>query len=164
MREVGLDRFDQFADACKASITDAVHRQVAEEALDEIDPRGRGGGEMHDDALCPVCLAVARVDPFDPALHLRMLVGGVVVDDEMQGEARGRLLFQMFDELQPFLVGVALGGLTENLAVQITEGGEQGDGAVADVVVSAGPHAVRPERQRRLGPFQRLTLAFFVTA
>ena len=94
----------------------------------------------------------------------RMLVGGVVVDDEMQGEARGRLLFQMFDELQPFLVGVALGGLTENLAVQITEGGEQGDGAVADVVVSAGPHAVRPERQRRLGPFQRLTLAFFVTA
>jgi hypothetical protein len=109
-------------------------------------------------------LAVARVDPFDPAFYLRMLVGGVVVDDEMQGEARRRLLFQVFDELQPFLMGVALGGLTEDLAVQITEGGEEGDGAVADVVVGAGPHAVRTKRQRGLGALQRLTLAFFVTA
>jgi hypothetical protein len=35
---------------------------------------------------------------------------------------------------------------------------------VADVVVGAGPHAVRTKRQRGLGALQRLTLAFFVTA
>ena len=58
-------------------------------------------------------LAMTLVAPFDPTLYLRMFVGGVVVDDEVEGETDGCLFFEVLDEVQPFLVGVALGGLAE---------------------------------------------------
>ena len=68
----------------------------------------------------------------------------------------------MLDEAEPFLVGEALGSLTDDSPVQIAEGREECDGAVPDIVMSAGPHPMRPQRQSRLGSLQYLTLAFFV--
>ena len=52
--------------------------------------------------------AVTLVAPLDPTLHLRVFVGGVVIDNEVQGQAVRRLLFKVFDEGEPFLVGVTL--------------------------------------------------------
>ena len=59
------------------------------------------------------------VAPFDPTIYFRVLVGGVVVDDEMEGQANGCFLFEVLDESQPFLMGVVLGGLAEYFTVQI---------------------------------------------
>ena len=61
------------------------------------------------------------VAPLYPALHFRVFVGGVVVDDEVEGQTDGRLLFEVFDEAQPFLVGVTLGSLAEYFPVQIAQ-------------------------------------------
>lgn len=76
---------------------------------------------MQCDAIDPVLLAMTLVAPFDPALHFRVFVGGVVVDDEMEGQADGRLFFEVFEEVQPFLVGVALGSLAKYFSVQIVQ-------------------------------------------
>ena len=107
-------------------------------------------------------MAMTLVAPFDPTLYLRVFVGGVVVDDEVEGQSGGRLFFEVFDEVQPFLVGVAPGSLAEYFSVQITQRREERDGAVTDIVMGAGSHPVWPQRQPWLGPLQRLALAFFV--
>ena len=73
---------------------------------------------------------MSLVAPFDPTLHLRVFVGGVVVDDEVEGQAGGCLFFEMFDEVQPFLVGVAPGSLAEYFPVQITQRREEREGGL----------------------------------
>ena len=91
-----------------------------------------------------------------------MFVGGVVVDDEVEGETDGCLFFEVLDEVQPFLVGVALGSLAEYFPVQIAQRREERDGAVTDIVMGACPDPVRPQGQARLGSLQGLALAFFI--
>ena len=76
---------------------------------------------MQCDAAHPVLLAMTLVAPFDPALHFRVFVGGVVVDDEVEGQSDGRLFFEVLEEVQPFLVGVALSSLAEYFPVQIAQ-------------------------------------------
>ena len=64
------------------------------------------------------------VAPFDPTLYFWVFVGGVVVDDEVEGQADRRLFLKVLDEGQPFLVGVAPGSLAEYFPVQIAQRGE----------------------------------------
>ena len=64
------------------------------------------------------------IAPFDPTLYFRVLVSGVVVDDEVESQSSGRLFFEVFDEIQPLLVGVVLGSLTEYFPVQLAQGGK----------------------------------------
>ena len=49
-------------------------------------------------------------------------------------------------------------------AVEQVECGEQGGGAMADVVVGNALDVAKAQRQQRLGALQRLDLAFFVDA
>jgi len=51
-------------------------------------------------------------------------VGGVVVDDEVEGQAGGSLFFEVLDKSQPFRVRMALRGLAEYFPIQIAQGGE----------------------------------------
>ena len=74
---------------------------------------------MHYHPIHSVLFAMTLVAPFDPTIYFRVLVGGVVVDDEMEGQADGGMLFEVLDESQPFLVGMVLGSLTEYFPVQI---------------------------------------------
>ena len=80
MCDVLVDCRDQFGHAGKDTATQALGRDVAEEPLHHVQPRGRGRGEMHLET---------RVLG-EPALYGRMLVGGVVVDDQMQRLVFGR--------------------------------------------------------------------------
>ena len=89
-------------------------------------------------------------------------MGGVVVDDEVEGQTGGCLFYEVFDEVQPFHVVTTPGSLAEYFPVQITQRREHRDGAVADIVMSACSHPVWTQGQPRLGPLQRLALAFFV--
>src|SRR5208282_3730591 len=59
--------------------TDALLSDQAEEALDLIEPGGRSGGEMQ------VKAGVLG----QPCLHAGMLVGGVVIEDEVKIEFFG---------------------------------------------------------------------------
>src|SRR6266498_856856 len=81
MREVNIDGGDQFIDAGKAAFAHDVVSELAKKALDEVEPGGAGGSEVNVNAGMF----------FQPSADGGMLVGGVVVDDEMQRELRGRL-------------------------------------------------------------------------
>ncbi len=79
---------------------------------------------MRCHAVHPVLLAVTLVAPFDPAHHFRVFVSGVVGDDGMEGQAGGGFLLEVLDEVEPFLVSMALGSLAEYLPVQVAQRGK----------------------------------------
>ncbi len=74
MVEVLLDRRFEVVDAVERPAPDALYRDVSEESLDQVDPRGRGRREVQ----------VEPWMPSQPVLYLGMLVGRIVVDDQMQ--------------------------------------------------------------------------------
>ena len=80
--EVADDRRFQFGNALEDAAADAVVGDLGEEAFDEIEPGGGGRGEVQ--------VHTPMAD--EPGLDVRVLVGGVVIDDEVEGEALGRLL------------------------------------------------------------------------
>ena len=77
----------------------------------------------------------------EPGEHLRLLVGGVVVEDDMDDLAGRHVRFDGVEEADELLVPVALHAAAEHAPVEHVEGGEQGGGAVALVVVGHGAGA-----------------------
>ena len=94
-----------------------------------------------------------------PGDHLGVLVGGVVVEDGVDGLAGGDLALDGVEEADELLMPVALHAAADDLAFQDVEGGEQGGRAVALVVVGHGPGPPLLHRQARLGAVQGLDLA-----
>ena len=70
-----------------------------------------------------------------PLDDLRMLVGGVVVHDGVDGLARGDLALDGVEEADELLMPVALHAAADDLALQHVQRGEQGARAVTLVVV-----------------------------
>src|SRR6266566_6429081 len=96
------------------------------------------------------------------SLHLRVLVGCVVVDDGMDRLSCWDLGFDGVEEADELLVPMALHVSTDDGAVEHVEGGEQGGGAVTLVIMGQGAGAARLHRQARLGAVERLDLALLV--
>jgi len=99
MRDVFVNGGDQFGHAGEHAVAQSVGRDVTEEPLDHVQPRGGGWREVHVDT---------RVLG-QPLLHDRMLVRRIVVGDEVQRLVLGRLAVDLAQELQPFSVGVCRG-------------------------------------------------------
>lgn len=152
--EVDVNGGDQLGNTAKAAIADDVVGQLPEEALNQVKPRGAGGREvnMHTRVL------------LDPRPHHRMLVGRVVVDDQVQVQLLGCLPMELLQESQPLDMGVLHRRGAEDPAIEVIEGGKQRHGAMADVIVGAGANMTDSQRQTWLRPFQRLALAFLVAA
>ena len=70
-----------------------------------------------------------------PGSNLRVLVGGVVVEDHVHGLARRHLGFNGVEKADEFLMPVALHVAVDYRAIQHVQRGEQGGDAVAFVVV-----------------------------
>ena len=69
--EVVLDRGDEVGDAIEHAAADRFVGELAEPALDEVQPRARGRGEV-------------EVEPWvflKPDVYVGVLVGAVVIDD-----------------------------------------------------------------------------------
>ena len=100
-----------------------------------------------------------------PLVHLGVFVGGVVVHDQVDlGAVAGVGVGpgQVFQEAQELLVAVPVLADPGDLAGGDLERGEQGGGAVADVVVGALLGMAGLHRQHLLGPVQRLDLRLLV--
>jgi len=63
-------------------------------------------------ALEPVALP-----RFEPALDCSAFVRAVVVQDEMDGECRGHLLFELIEELEELLTPMASEATADDLAI-----------------------------------------------
>ena len=104
-------------DGVENAATDALSSDLAEEALDQIEPGRRGWREMHVEARM-----AGR-----PRLGLGMLMGCVVVGDQVDIERRQDVPVDPVEETDKLLVPVLLHALADQPAV---ERGEQGGGTV----------------------------------
>jgi hypothetical protein len=101
---------------------------------------------------------------FEPGFHLGVLVGGIVIANDVKLEFGSRLPIDLAQEGQPLLMTMARGGMSEYLAGQIVQGSKEGYRSMAIVVVGLGANVSLAQRQARLGAFESLTLALFITA
>ena len=107
---------------------------------------------MEDEALVPV----------EPGAHLRMLVRCVVVEDEMDDFSGRNLGVDGVQKADELLMTVPLHVAADDGSVEHVEGGEQGRGAMALVGVGHCSSPALLHGQARLGPVERLDLAFLV--
>src|SRR5689334_5555252 len=77
--EVAVDGTLEVGDAREHAAADALAGDLGEEALDQVEPGGRGWREV------PVAARMLR----QPCLHDRMLMGGVVVDHRCRSRSTG---------------------------------------------------------------------------
>ena len=100
----------------------------------------------------------------EPALDPGMLVGAVVVDDEVDVEAGGHAGVDVLEEAQELLMTMPRLALGDDLAGGHVQGGKEVGGAMADVAVRDAFDVSEPEGQERLGSLQRLGPALLVDA
>ena len=125
----------------EGAAADGLPGDDVEPDFDLVEPGGVGGGEVK--------MVAGPVD--EPALDAGVLVGTVVVDDEVDIEVRGHVGIDVPEEAQEFLVAVARLALGEDLAGGKVQGGEEGGGAVAGVAVRHALDMAESEGQKELG-------------
>ena len=99
-----------------------------------------------------------------PGLDFGVLVGAVVVDDQVQIELLGHLFVdpsQKAEELLVPVTGLAFGDHRTGGHIQR---GKQGGGSVVDVVMRHIFHVVQSHGQQRLRPVQSMNPRLFVYA
>jgi len=98
-----------------------------------------------------------------PALDGRVLMGGVIIQNDVDVLAQRNFAVDLLEKFQPLAVGVFLGGVSDDFALQIIQRGKEGNRAVAVVIVGLGADMAFAQRQTRLTALKRLDLAFLVT-
>jgi len=149
-----IGRFDQVLHAGKHTAAQSLVSDVAEEALDHVQPRRRSGREVHVES--PVLV--------QPLLHHGVLVRGVVVADQVQRLVFGRLTVDLPEELQPLGMAMARLALRDDLPVEYVQCSEQCSRAVALVVMRHGRRAPLLQCQPGLGAIECLHLTLLVAA
>ena len=155
---VGLDEGGnvglEFVDAAMDAALDLLVGEQREPALDLVEPGGAGRREMQ---------VIARVSG-EPGFDRRCLVGGVIVEHQMDVEIGRHGLFDRGQEPAEFDRAVALVATADDPAGGDVQGGEQRGRAVALVVMAASLDLPRSHRQQRLGAVERLDLRLFIDA
>ena len=85
--------------------------QLGEEALDGVEPGGRGRGEVE----CPAGMAG------EPGAHPRVLVSGIVIADRMDELAGRNCRLDGVEEADELLMAMALHALADDGAVEHVE-------------------------------------------
>lgn len=99
-----------------------------------------------------------------PGPDFGVLVGAVVVHDQVQLQILGHLLVDPSQEAEELLMTVAGLALSDHCTGGHIQRREQRGGAVADVVVGDALHVAQAHRQQRLGAVQCLDLRLLVNA
>ena len=144
----------ELRDTLEGAAADTFSGDLGEEPLDHVEPGSRGRREVQMEAGMG----------FEPALYGRRLMGGVVVNDEMEIETGGGLLVDQSEKAQELAMSMARHAGPDDLAVQHVQRCEQGGGAVALVVVGHGTGTPLLHGQSRLSAVEGLDLALFVDA
>src|SRR4029077_19850099 len=105
-----------------------------------------------------VLIALEAHDAFLDSLGLASRSCGVKL------ELGSDLLIDLAQEGQPLLMAMARSGVGKYLAGKVVQGGKEGHRSMAIVVVGQGANVSLAQRQARLGAFEGLALALFITA
>ena len=142
----------ELGDTAEDTASDLLLGEIAEEALDEVEPGGAGGREME-----------MKTGMFgEPGLDLGVLVGGVVVHNQVQLQRGIGPAVEMFEKAQELAVAVAWQALAHDLAGGYVQGGKQRRSTVALVVVGHRLCLATLQRQTGLGTIERLDLTLLV--
>ena len=126
--------------------------EFGEEAFDGVEPGGGCWREVEYKLLMAV----------EPGPNLWVLVYGIVIKDDVDGFVRWNLGVDHVQKADEFLVPVALHIAPDNGPVEDIQGGKEGCGSIAFVVVGHGAQTSFFHRQARLGTVKRLDLAFLI--
>ncbi len=149
-----LDPGNEFLDTFERSPADGALGNEVEPDLDLVEPGGRCGGEVH----------VVSGPRRQPTLDGRMLVRGVVVHDEVNVQLDRHTGIDSLEKAQILLMAMTFFAGRQNLAGCDVQGGKEGRGAVAHVIVGDSFHVADAHRQKRLGAVQGLNPALLVDA
>ena len=97
-----------------------------------------------------------------PGPDLGMLMGGVVVEDDVDGLVRRDLGVDHVQEADELLMPVALHVAPDDRPVEHVQGGKQSGRSIAFIVVGHGAETPLLHGQSRLGSVERLDRAFFI--
>ena len=147
-----VDSGDEVFDAPEATSANRLLGDEPEPTLDLIEPGGVGGSVVDVEAG-PLC---------QPESYVGMLVGGVVIDDQMNIKTIRHGLIDALEELKKFLMTMACLALRQDCAGGDVESGKQGGGAMANVVVGHSFHVAQPHRQHRLSAIKGLNLRLLI--
>jgi hypothetical protein len=95
----------------------------------------------------------------EPFADLWVLMGGIIVEDDVDGLFGRNLSLDLVEEADELLMPMLLHAASNDLSFEHIEGGKQGGGAVALIVVGHGGGAPLLQGQTRLGAVERLDLA-----
>ena len=151
-RRGNLDRLALQDEGIEDTPLEAPFCEFGEEAFDGVEPRAGCWREVENKPLVAI----------EPAPDLWMLMGGVVVEDDVDGLVRRDLSVDHVQEPDELLVPVALHIASDNCPVEDVQGGEERRGSVALVVVGHSAQTPLLHGQARLGAVERLDLAFLV--
>lgn len=85
-----------------------------------------------------------------PALDDRMFMGGVIVQNDVDVLAHRNFAVDLLEKFQPLAVGVFLGGVSDDFALQIIQRGKEGNRTVAVIIVGLGADMPLSQWQARL--------------
>ncbi len=144
----------ELGDGGEGAAADDFLGDDVEPDFDLVEPGGISGGEVE------MVAGPGR----EPAPDAGVLVGAVVVDNEVDIEVRGHVGVNVLEKAQELLVAVARLALGQDLAGGNVQGGEEGGGAVADIAMRHAFDVAQSEGQEGLGALQGLGLALLVDA
>jgi len=137
----------------KDAALEATLRQFREEALDRVEPRAGRRCEVKGKALMAV----------EPGAHLGMLVGGIVVEDDVDRLVGWHLGIDGVEKTDELLVPVTLHVPADDGAVEHVEGGKQRRRVMPLVVMGHGAKPALLQGQAGLGAVERLDRLFSST-
>ena len=79
-----------------------------------------------------------------------MFMGGVIVQNDVDVLAQRNFAVDLLKKFQPLAVGVCLGGVSDDFALQIIQRGKEGDRTVAIVIMGLGADMPFARWQTRL--------------
>ena len=150
--EEAIDRFLKVGDRSEDAAFEAALGEGGEETLDGVEPGGRCRSEVE----CPARMAR------DPLANGRVFVGGVIVEDRVDGLAGGNLAFDRVEKADELLMAMALHVAADHSSIEDVHGGEQASRSVSLVIMGHCSGAALLHRQSGLGAIERLDLALFV--
>jgi hypothetical protein len=120
-----VDGFDQGSDIGERAAPQLLVGDLTKPTFNHVEPRTRRGGEMQMEAWVTL----------QPGSDTRMFMGSIVVDDQMQLQSGGHFGINAFEKPNEFLVSVPRHAVSDNSAIEHTEGGEERGSTVALIVV-----------------------------
>ena len=147
-----FDCCDQVFDTPETTSANGLLGDESKPTFDLIEPGGVGRSVVDFEAR----------SLRQPETYPGMFVGGVVVDNQMNVKTFRHSVIDPLEKLKKLLVTMTCLALRQDSAGGDIEGGKQGGGAVANVVMGYTLHVPQSHEQHRLGPVDGLNLRLLI--